>query len=264
MDYKLFGIEPSAKNVWLSNPERLNKTKKAPQRKTIEKMKTNAFNPDTRKMFSPLMDSSPVKAKVNQHNKECEKSYRSFMSKSSYGKPWGSKRAISASRKSSIRSFANQIKRQNKFNQSIDLGTTKSSNFNSSFTSGFHSTQRSTALGSTKTDSSKGTFYSSIGLNKSFTRVNGYKRVNKKIPSYDFTGGDSPWINKAGIYNKIQGKEQNFKINIKNYEKEFDSARPTAHTKARKYSDMTRFFKNLEDNRIFRKWKMSAYRGNFR
>ena len=78
---------------------------------------------------------------------------------------------------------------------------------------------------------------------------------------YDFTAGDTPWLNKSNMFTKYAGKEQNFKINYMNYDKEFDSARPIAHTKARKFCSMTRFMKNLEDNRIFLKGKMSAYRG---
>ena len=141
----------------------------------------------------------------------------------------------------------------------------KSKTMNSTFTSGFSSTMRSTDFSAMKTNSSfKDTFSSSRGGKQTFARGYGKYKLKDTTPMYDFTGGDTPWVNKARVNNVILGQEQNFKVNHTIYDKEFDCARPIAHTKARKFCSMTRFIKSLEDNRIFQRWKMSAYRGTHR
>lgn len=133
------------------------------------------------------------------------------------------------------------------------------------FTSGFGLTMRSTGFSGTRTNTSfNGSFSASRGKKQPYVRGYGKYKLKDTTPMYDFTGGDTPWVNRSGVNNYILGQEQNFKVNHTTYDKEFDCARPVAHTKARKFCSMTRFIKDLEDNRIFQRWKMSAYRGTHR
>lgn len=118
---------------------------------------------------------------------------------------------------------------------SIDFDGKFNRSMNSSFTSGF----RSTGI----TDSTKNS--STISFNElnrtigrsqpKYERRYGKYRMNVNVPLYDFAAGDSPLLNKSKLNTNFKGKEQNFKINLMKYEKEFDSARPIAHTKNRKY-----------------------------
>ncbi len=250
------GIEPSAKNVWMANPEKIAKTKKNTARKSIEKMKTNAFNPDTRKIFSPVVDSSPVKVKAT-HKIDLNKSYQKYIKRSSYKNAWKDIKASMMGDSMKTKSNPSQIRLSKKFNKSVDLGSTMTSDFNRTFSSGFGSTFKSTGLGSGNSLSASGTFCSSKRLNKSFQRVNGYKRVNRKVPSYDFTGKNSTWMNKQGVIDKSHKRDLS-------YSKILGNPKPCAHKNGRKFSPMTTFYKNLEDNRVFSKWKMSAFRGNYK
>lgn len=129
------------------------------------------------------------------------------------------------------------------------------STMNSTFTSGFDSTFKSSeGMSSTFTSS----FYNYGYADRSdksepFNRYAKYKLKNT-IPVYTFHGNDSPLLGNSSFKSKIHGNEEA-------YAKLYDSARPVAHTNSRKYCSMTRFIKNLQDNRIFNKGKMSVYRG---
>mmetsp|Transcript_24161 Transcript_24161/g.24088 ORF Transcript_24161/g.24088 Transcript_24161/m.24088 type:complete len:109 (+) Transcript_24161:1-327(+) len=80
MEYSAIGIEPSAKSVWLSRPEKMLKGNIGVDKKTIRNIKTNAFNPDTRKIISPIVENSPVKAKRSTEG-DLNKSYQHFFKK---------------------------------------------------------------------------------------------------------------------------------------------------------------------------------------
>ena len=144
---------------------------------------------------------------------------------------------------------------------SMDLDSAITSKFNSTFTTGFSSSGFSTGMSKTTSKDSD-----QVGgvLKREYNK--GYQKfkLNSTIPVYDFTGGDSPWLNNSKVNNKINGREQNFKINHTIYDKVYDSARPVAHTKGRKFCSMTRFMKSLEDNRINQRWRMTTYRGSHR
>lgn len=150
-------------------------------------------------------------------------------------------------------------------NNSVDFSTTKGSTMNSTFSAGFNILGNSAGFSGTHGNGSqRDSMYNQRGEKISYARGYGKYKLKNSIPTYDFTGGDTPWVNKARVNNKISGQELNFKVNHGDYDKVFDSARPIAHTNARKFCSMTRFMKNLEDNRIFQRWKMSAYRGSHR
>lgn len=240
------------------------KVNQSQYRKVPINLKTNAFNPDTRSILSPLIDDSPVRAKKSPPSLPITQNM-SPMKASHHNTVWVDKGKASFLRmKTTLRQSKGSVfDKRSDYSKSIDLGSTKASNLNSTFTSGFASTMNSTGFKSDKTASSlRDTFYSTRGENQSYTRRYGKYRLNQNISTYDFSGGDTPWTNKAGVNNKIAGKEQNFKINYMNYGNEFDSARPVAHTKAKKYCSMTRFAKNLVDSKIFQRGKMVTYRGN--
>jgi hypothetical protein len=232
-------------------------------RKVSTNLKTNAFNPDTRSILSPLIDDSPIRAKKSPPSLAINQNI-SPQKNSHHNTVWVDKGKASFLRmKTTLRqSKGPGFALKSGHNKSIDLGSTKSSNFNQTFTSGFASTMNSTGFKSDATASSiKDTFYSTRGENKNYVRRYGKYRINQNISTYDFSGGDTPWTNKSGVNNKIAGQEQNFKINYMNYGNEFNSARPVAHTKAKKYCSMTRFAKNLVDSKIFQRGKMVTYRG---
>lgn len=226
----------------------------------------SAFNSDTRSLISPFGGDSPVKAKRPVQNVSINMKLVNKSKNSGTKGPWSN-----AARSSLIRlksKIPGKIhfspKKKPRHSQSIDMGATKASGLNSTFTSGFNSTMASSDLmGRTLNSSFRDSSYSHRSGNSPYVRSYGKYKLKKTLPVYDFTGGDSPWINKSGVNNKVQGHEQNFKINYMNYDKEFNSARPVAYSKGRKYCDMTRFMKNLEDNRINQKWKMAAYRSTF-
>lgn len=139
-------------------------------------------------------------------------------------------------RSSNINTIDNSPIKVPRHSQSIDLSSTQTSSLNKTFTTGFNSTGGSSGFGAGSTQSSfKNIGYGNRSKNNSYTRRYGKYKLKQNIPLYDFTGGDSPWLNKAGVNNLINGKEQNFKINYMNYDKEFNSARPVAHTNNRKF-----------------------------
>ena len=225
---------------------------------------TNAFNPDTKAIFSPLVSGnnqlSKKKLSVNQK-------LQSMQNANKQANPWV---GPAENQRSNLIRMKSAFRRSDQkpgiqHSQSIDLGSTKRSTLSSTFTSGFASTRGSEGFkpGSTKS-SLKDTFYSTRSLSKSYTRRYGKYKMKQNVPTYDFTGGDSPWLNQSRVNNKIAGKEQNFKINYMNYDTEFNSARPVAHTKGRKFCPITRYMKDLQDNRIFNRGKMATYRGDFK
>ena len=230
-------------------------------------LKTNAFNPDTRSILSPLIDDSPSKARVSPQSVGINKKLLASTQRSNSNSVWAEKEKASFLRRNTTlkhkRGSINAPKVD--YSKSIDLGSTKSSNFNKTFSSGFASTMNSTGFKDFSTANSlKDTFFNTSGEIKNNQRHYGKYRLNKNISIYDYSGGDSPWVNKSGVNIKIRGKEQNFKINYMNYGNEFNSARPVAHTKAKKYCSMTRFAKNLQDNYIFQRGKMVTFRGNYK
>lgn len=248
MEYCKLGIAPSAKSVWLANPEKLIRTMRDTKPKPVRCMKSNAFNHDTRRLISPVLDTSPVRISSKKSTKgEISKSYQKFRN-TRYSDFSAGRRSPLLSNKLSI---PNKVRLSKKFSQSIDLRTTQSTDMGKTHTSGFGSTQRSTAYGTGSSFSLGGSFYSSKGYNQNFTKVGGYKRVNKNIPFYDFVGKNSTWMNKQGVFDKIARREN---------ERLLGKPKPSAQGNGRKYSPMTAYFKNLEDNRVFKKGKMNAYR----
>lgn len=233
-----------------------------------KKIATRAFNPDTKTILSPMAKESPVRAKPGPQKVEVNHRLVNHGQAVRQKPVWvdTGRASLMRMKTHSKKQLDNSPIKLNRHSQSIDLSSTqKSGTMNSTFTAGFSSTKGSSGFGAASSGGSfSDTFYSSRGESPSYTRRYGKYRLKRDIPTYDFTGGDTPWVNKAGLNTKVNGQEQNFKINYMNYDKEFNSARPVAHTKARKFCSMTRFMKNLEDNRIFQRWKMSAYRGNYR
>lgn len=218
-----------------------------------------AFNLNTKTIFSPLANESPIREKkiaaklvVNESILEKTKHNRNNL--------WleAGKSSLSTIKDSVPRPFRVGPIKDRYHSHSVDMANTVPSKFNSTFTSGFGST----GLANNASNAfSKDADHNGSPTKKEFDR--GYKKfkLSNVIPVYDFTGGNTPWINNVKVNNKINGKELNFKVNHSDYDKEFDSARPVAHTKGRKFCSMTRFMKSLEDNRIFQRWKMTTYRG---
>ena len=249
------------KNVFSSKPDApIGTISNSP----IKKDWNRAFNNNTKTIFSPLAThSSRLGKKLSDRFPEDNK----LLSKTNTlrDQPWNNNGKMSSSRikVTSSKPIRVNASKEHIHSQSVDMSSSvKNKTMNSTFTSGFASTMGSTGF---KTSSSfKNSFYSTRGEKTAYTRGYGKYKLKETTPTYDFTGGDTPWINKVRVNNKILGQEQNFKINHTIYDKEFDSARPIAHTKARKFCSMTRFIKDLEDNRIFQRWRMSAYRASHR
>lgn len=213
-------------------------------------MSSNAFNPHTKAIITPFVDESPTKVRVSPKKLEINKRLLNHSMTVRRGSEWQQRE-----RSNLIRMKSAYRRKSPAQTQSIDLGASKS-NLQTTYTSGFYTTQASSGFAPTNTAESFNT--TSRGGSKYTRRYGKYKMSN--MPTYDFTGGDTPWLNKVGVNTKVKGTEQNFKITHTTYDREFDSARPIAYSKGRKYCSMTRFMKNLEDNRIFQRGKMSAYR----
>ena len=140
-------------------------------------------------------------------------------------------------------------------NNSFDGGKSMASTLNSTFTTGFSSSMRSSDAFQNSLPKS---FHNrNLGDNSSLARRYAKFKLKQNVPMYTFNGNDSPLLGNKAYKSTIHGNESA-------YQKIYDSARPVAHTNNRKYCSMTRFIKDLQDNRIFNRGKMSVYRGGFR
>ena len=145
----------------------------------------------------------------------------------------------------------------------VDWNKSMASTMNSTFTAGLSSTMRPTTTRHGDRGNKSVYAYSQKQMRPDSGKfVNRYAKFKLKpaIPVYTFHGEDSPLLSqnvtKTGTKSTIHGNESA-------YQRTYDSARPVAHTKGRKYCSMTRFVKNLQDNRIFDSGKMYVYRHGF-
>jgi hypothetical protein len=219
-------------------------------RKGPVRMSTNAFNPDTRQILSPLNDDSPSKAPISPQRVGINKKLLSSARTANHNSVWANKEKASLLQmKTSYAQNMNSINGAKTINNpSIDIGSARSLSFNKTYSSGFASTMNSTGFRSNDTSNIlKKSMYGTRGVNKNYARRYAkYKHNNTAV--HDKSGGDTPSINKIGNHNKTPGREQNFKINYTNYGNEFDGVRPVPHSKSKKYCSMTRFVKSLHAN----------------
>jgi hypothetical protein len=219
-------------------------------RKGPARMSTDAFNPDTRKIFSPLDDDSPSKAPRSPEKVGINKKLLSSARTANHNSVWANKEKASLLQmKTSYGQNMNSINGAKTINNpSNDIGSVRSLSFNKTYSSGFNSTMNSTGFKGDETSNIlRKSMYNTRGVSQNYgRRYAKYKHNNTAV--HDKSGGDALSINKIGIHNKTPGREQNFKINYTNYGNEFDGARPVPHSKSKKYCSMTRFVKSLHAN----------------